>query len=123
LKPEVREAEMKIGREIDVDAKPAEVDEAKGVGMKVLMSEKDGAPTSVMRVFDVAPGGYTPFHTHDWEHEVYVLQGKGAVKEGEKEHALENGSFVLVQPGEEHQFINRGDDVLRFICVVPVPKK
>ena len=114
---------MKIGRETGIEAKPAEVDEAKGVGMKVLISEEDGAPTSVMRVFDVAPGGYTPFHTHNWEHEVYVLRGKGVVKDGQKEHPLEKGSFVLVLPREEHQFINRGDEVLRFICVVPVPKK
>ena len=114
---------MKTGRESDIEGKPAEVDKAKGVRMKILMSEQDGAPTAVMRVFDVAPGGYTPFHTHDWEHEVYVLQGRGVVREGEKEHALEKGTFVLVEPGEEHQFINRGDDALRFICVVPVPGK
>jgi quercetin dioxygenase-like cupin family protein len=113
---------MKTGKETDVEAKPAEVDEAKNVSMRVLMSEKDGAPTAVMRVFDVAPGGYTPFHTHEWEHMVYVLQGKGVVKEGEKEHPLDQGVYVLVEPGEEHQFINRGNDVLRFICVVPVPR-
>ena len=114
---------MKTGRESDVKAKPAEVDEAKNVSMKVLMSEADGAPTAVLRVFDVAPGGYTPFHTHGWEHMVYVLEGTGVVKEGKKEHPLEKGTYVLVEPGEEHQFINRGNDTLRFICVVPVPGK
>ena len=114
---------MKTGKEADVEAKPAEVDEAKNVCMKVLMSEKNGAPTAALRVFDVAPDGYTPFHTHGWEHMVYVLQGTGVVKEGEKEHPLEQGTYVLVDPGEEHQFINRGNDTLRFICVVPVPEK
>ena len=114
---------MKTGKEKDIEAKPAEVDEAKNVSMKVLMSEEDGAPTAVMRVFEVAPGGYTPFHTHGWEHMVYVLQGTGVVKEGQKEHPLERGTYVLVEPGEEHQFINRGNDTLRFICIVPVPAK
>ena len=114
---------MKTGKEKDVQGMPAEVDKARGVSMKVLISEKQGAPTAVLRVFDVAPGGYTPFHTHDWEHMVYVLQGKGIVREGDKEHPLDQGTYVLVEPGEEHQFVNRGDDVLRFICVVPVPKK
>ena len=113
---------MKTGREMDIEAKPAEVDEAKNVKMKVVISEEDGAPTAVMRVFEVAPGGYTPFHTHSWEHMVYVLQGKGVVKEGEKEHPLEQGTYVFVDPGEEHQFINHGNDVLRFICVVPVSR-
>jgi quercetin dioxygenase-like cupin family protein len=114
---------MKTGKEKDIEARPAEVDEAKNVSMKVLMSEEDGAPTAVMRVFEVAPGGYTPFHTHAWEHMVYVLHGTGVVKEGQKEHALERGTYVLVEPGEEHQFINRGNDTLRFICIVPVPAK
>jgi quercetin dioxygenase-like cupin family protein len=116
------EEQMKTGRETDVEAKPAEVDKARGVRMRVLMSEDDGAPTAVMRVFDVAPGGYTPFHTHEWEHMVYVLQGTGVVMESKREHPLETGTYVLVEPGEEHQFINRGDDVLRFICVIPVSK-
>jgi quercetin dioxygenase-like cupin family protein len=114
---------MKTGKEVHVEAKPAEVGKAKGVRMKVLMSEKDGAPTAVMRVFEVDPGGYTPFHTHEWEHMVYVLTGEGVVMEGKKEHPLATGTFVLVEPGEEHQFINRGAGMLRFICVVPVPPK
>jgi len=113
---------MKTGKEADIAAAPAEVDKAKGVRMKVLMSEKDGAPTAAMRVFEVDPGGYTPFHTHTWEHEVYVLSGKGVVREGETEHLLEPGVYVLVEPSEKHQFINRGDGVLRFICVVPISR-
>jgi quercetin dioxygenase-like cupin family protein len=42
------------------------------------------------------------------------------VRQGEKEHALEKGSFVLVPPEEEHNFANTGADVFRFICVVPI---
>lgn len=100
---------------------PTEVEEQdiEGVKMRVLISGTDGAPNFVMRLFDVAPGGHTAYHTHDWEHEVYVLEGKGAVRQGETEHTVEQGAFVLVLPGEQHQFINKGDTVFRFICVVP----
>jgi quercetin dioxygenase-like cupin family protein len=100
---------------------PTEVEEQDiaGVRMRVLISENDGAPNYVMRLFDVAPGGHTAYHTHDWEHEVYVLEGKGAVRQGETEHPVEQGAFVLVLPREQHQFINKGDTVFRFICVVP----
>jgi quercetin dioxygenase-like cupin family protein len=90
-----------------------------GVRMKVLISENDGAPNFVMREFAVEAGGHTAYHTHEWEHEVYVLDGKGAVKQGETEYLVKKGSFVLVKPNEEHQFINKGHDTFRFICVVP----
>jgi quercetin dioxygenase-like cupin family protein len=111
---------MIVGKESSV--KPTEVDEKdiEGVSMKVLMGHEDGAPNFVMRVFDIQPGGHTAYHTHAWEHEVYVLAGKGMVRQGEKEHALEKGSFVLVPPEEEHNFANTGADVFRFICVVPI---
>jgi quercetin dioxygenase-like cupin family protein len=111
---------MIIGKEAEV--KPTEVNEKdiEGVTMKVLMSDKDGAPNYAMRVFDILPGGHTAYHTHAWEHEVYVLEGKGTVRQGEKKHPLEKGSFVLVPPREEHNFTNTGDGIFRFICVVPL---
>ena len=110
---------MLVGKVKDVS--PAEILEQgiKGVGMKVVISETEGAPNFVMRVFEIEPGGHTPYHTHDWEHEIYVLEGSGVVRQGKREHPLRKDSFALVVPGEEHQFINKGDGVFRFICVVP----
>ena len=110
---------MVIGRVEGVT--PAEILEkgVKGVGMKVLISETNGAPNFVMRIFEIEPGGHTPYHTHDWEHEIFVVDGKGALKQGDVEHPLEKDSFALVVPGEEHQFLNKGDGAFRFICVVP----
>ena len=110
---------MVVGKSENVVLAQVEEQGAKGVGLKVVISAKDGAPNYVMRVFEVEPGGHTPYHTHDWEHEVYVLEGKGTVRQDDKEYPVEKDSFVLVVPGEEHQFINKGDGVFRFICVVP----
>ncbi len=90
-----------------------------GVTMKVLIGHDQGAPNFVMRIFEIAPKGHTAYHTHPWEHEVYVIEGNGAVKQKGKEYMIEKGSFVLVKPDEEHQFINKGDSPLKFICVVP----
>ena len=111
---------MLVEKEANVE--PAEVNEKdiEGISMKVLMSDKDGAPNYAMRVFDIQPGGHTAYHTHAWEHEVYVLGGNGIVRQGDKEYPLEKGSFVLVPPEEEHNFANTGGDVFRFICVVPI---
>jgi len=94
---------------------------APGVVMHVVAGPDDGAPTFVMRVFVIQPGSTTPQHTHPWEHEVFVVSGKGgALRSGETERPLAEGDAVLVMPDEPHSFANTGDDILRVICVVPL---
>lgn len=113
---------MKIDKVQNVAEAPVTEKDAKGIKLRILMSDKDGAPNFIMRVFEIQPGGYTPFHTHAWEHEVYVLEGRGAVRQAGKDNPLERDSFALVAPNEEHQFVNLGDRPFKFICVIPVPK-
>jgi quercetin dioxygenase-like cupin family protein len=94
--------------------------EAPGVTVRWVIGEQDGAPNFAMRVFDVEPGASTPFHTHAWEHEVFILAGKGYVKSKEGETPLQEGNVVYVAPEEKHRFVNDGDTDLRFICVIPL---
>ena len=101
-----------------VDVEPTE--ERPGVLRRVVIGAKDGAPNSIMRVFDVAPGSSSPGHSHRWEHEVYILSGKGVVKGSTGESELEEGVVVFVEPDEPHRFVNTGDDTLRFVCVIPL---
>jgi quercetin dioxygenase-like cupin family protein len=72
-----------------------------------------------MRHFEVAPGGHTPRHFHDYEHEVFVLEGSGVVVEGDREHRLQAGDVVFVKPNEVHQFLNPGPAPLKFLCLIP----
>jgi mannose-6-phosphate isomerase-like protein (cupin superfamily) len=51
---------------------------------------------------------------------VFVLEGDGAVECGEDERQIEEGMVVFIAPNEEHCFTNTGNEVLRFICVIPV---
>ena len=113
---------MKLGKAQNVPAGPVKELEAKGVKMRVLMSDKEGAPNFIMRVFEIEPGGHTLYHTHPWEHEVYVLEGKGYVRQKGQDHPVERDSFALVAPDEEHQFVNAGDGPFKFICVIPIEK-
>ena len=99
----------------DVEARPV----GEGVTMRLLMGPAQGAPFFNMRVFEVQPGCATPLHSHWWEHEVFVLSGRGVANTGTEETPLEHGSTVFVPGGDRHQFRNTGDGVLRFICVVP----
>lgn len=112
---------MRIDKAQNIAAAPVKEKDAKGVKMRVLMSDKDGAPNFIMRVFEIEPGGHTLYHAHTWEHEVYVLEGHGAVRQAGKDNPIVKDSFALVAPNEEHQFVNLGDSPLKFICVIPVP--
>ena len=95
-------------------------DEVSGVTKQLTVGTPDGAPNFSMRVLTVEPGGYTPYHSHPWEHENYVLQGSGViVNEAKEEKPIQAGDFAFVAPNEVHQFRNTGDSVLQFICLVP----
>jgi quercetin dioxygenase-like cupin family protein len=99
----------------DVEAQPA----MEGVTMRVPIGPDEGAPFFNMRIFEVQPGYSSPHHSHWWEHEVFVLSGQGVVKMEGGEKPVSHGSTVFVPGDEMHQFQNTGDDVLRFICLVP----
>lgn len=90
-----------------------------GVTMRMVIGPADGAPHFNMRIFDVQPGFSTPHHAHWWEHEVYILAGRGVVRDAHGEHPIEAGMAVLVPGDVKHQFVNTGEDVLRFMCLVP----
>jgi len=94
-------------------------EEVSGVDMRVVIGPGENAPNFVMRVFDVKTGASTPLHTHAWEHEVYVLSGEGVVHSEAGERRIRAGSVVYVEPEERHSFSNAGDEILRFVCVIP----
>ena len=95
-------------------------EEAPGVEMRVVVGPEQGAPNFVMRVFEVQPGSSTPFHTHPWEHEVFILSGRGKVVGADGEHELVPGTTVLVEPNEVHHFANDGQEPLNLLCFVPL---
>src|SRR5512139_2657339 len=93
-------------------------DDAEGVAMRPLLTEQEGAPNFAMRVFTLDPQGHTPYHAHDWEHEVYVLEGTGNVRGKDGERPLRRGDAVYIAPNEEHQF-RAGASGIQFICCIP----
>jgi quercetin dioxygenase-like cupin family protein len=93
---------------------------AKGVHKQIPLSRKDGVPTFSFRVFSIEPGGYTPFHQHDFEHMNYVINGEGILVAKDREHELREGDFALILPREKHQFKNSSENQnLLIICAVP----
>ncbi len=94
---------------------------AENVKARIVLGPADKAPTFAMRVFELAPGGYTPFHSHPFEHEAVILEGSiGSVSESGMKELYVNDA-LLIFPDEKHQFKNLSDtEPARFMCLVPV---
>jgi len=90
------------------------------VEKRVLVGPHNSAPNFSMRKFTVGKGGCSPYHTHPWEHEVYVLSGQGEVRFADGSKPVVPGDFALVPPNDEHQFVNTGEDIFEFLCMVPL---
>jgi quercetin dioxygenase-like cupin family protein len=111
---------MKIAHWSGVPAGPVTAEGARDATLRWLITREDGASNFAMRLFELAPGGHTPLHAHANEHEVFVLEGEGAVwREGE-DVAVTGGTAIFVPGGEKHRFRNAGKTPFRFLCLVPV---
>jgi len=110
---------VKIINYKDMEGREVKESGVQGVTIRWLISEKDGAPNFAMRLFEVKPDGYTPYHQHKWEHEVFILEGKGSLILKEKTFPLNKGDAVFVPGEEHHQFKNASQENLIFLCLVP----
>lgn len=108
---------MKAFHYTEVDLQPTEG--LPGASIRWAIGKNVGAPNFVTRVIEVQPGAATPRHTHPWEHEAFVLDGEGIVKTVEGDAPISPRMCVYIAPDEEHQFANTGDEVLRFLCIIP----
>ena len=87
-----------------------------------LISKKDGAENFAMRLFEVKPGGHSPLHQHDWEHEVFILEGHGVAFDKVHEVPFKQGDIFFIKPMEWHQLVNTGKETLKFLCLIPYKK-
>jgi len=110
---------MIIAHEKDVHAIVMESPEVKNAALKALISPKEGWDGYVMRVIELAQGGYSPRHTHEWPHINYILEGRGTLHVDGKDTPVEAGSYAYVPAGSRHQYRNEGSGMFRFICIVP----
>jgi len=114
-----RGGDMIVKNYEDVKADPVSDAGAEKTTVRWVIAREDGAKNFFMRVFAIAPGGCTPLHRHAWEHEVFVLQGRGCVVRDGEHVSIAAGHAVFIPPEEQHQFKNTSGDALEFICVVP----
>jgi quercetin dioxygenase-like cupin family protein len=92
---------------------------AEGTKIRWLITKEDGAEHFAMRYFEMAPEGHSPHHSHEWEHEVFILEGECLVVCGDKRKKVGAGHAVFIPPNVMHHFRNEGKNALKFICLVP----
>ena len=110
---------MIVGNIKDLKSNEVNHPSAANAFMKVLVSPKEGWDSHVMRVVEVKEGGYTPKHSHPWPHINYMIEGEGELMIDGQIHKVTPGSYAFVPKDKLHQFRNAGDQVFKFICIVP----
>ena len=101
----------------DVPAEDMSSGGAQGVQLRLLIGEPDGAPNFAMRLISFEAGGRSPHHSHDYEHETFIVSGSGAVEIDGELIELTKGDAVYVPANAVHHF--EADDGMEMICVIP----
>ena len=110
---------MKIIHYSEAEPKHFDADNVKGVTGRVVIGNSDGAKNFCMRIFELSEKGYSPRHSHEWEHEILIHSGKGEVLNNEKWVPVSKGHVVFIPGNEDHQIRNTGKDPLIFACLIP----
>ncbi len=110
---------MKISNIKEIPTENVDMEGAKNCKVQLAVTPNDGAPNFAMRIFSVSPGGHTPFHNHPYEHEIYVMEGKGSVWREGKEVSIKPGDVLYIPADEQHQFKNESDTSFKFMCLIP----
>jgi quercetin dioxygenase-like cupin family protein len=113
---------MNVFRYDKVKLEKVETVGASKVKVRWLITKEMGAKNFAMRIFEIEPNGFTPLHTHSWEHEVFILEGEGQLFDSKKVTPFKAEDVIFIQADEWHQFKNTGKADLKFICLIPNPK-
>ena len=109
---------MKIFHYTNVEAKDAGAGTSK-LNVRWLITKEIGAKNFAMRLFEMDAGGYSPLHSHSWEHEVFILEGEGLVVGGKEEKKFKAGDAIFIPSNEKHQLKNNSKKPVKFLCLIP----
>ena len=89
-----------------LDEKAEEITEAgaKGIKLRTVIGEKEEVPNFHMRIISFEKGGQSPNHSHDYEHELFVINGSGTVEVDGETIRLKPGDVMYVPPNANHCF-------------------
>ena len=84
-----------------------------------LANEVLGTKQSTIHENVINPGGSVPWHFHDVEEVIVVLEGAGECQTEEAAEAYSGGDVIILPAGTRHSLRNVGRIPLRQICFFP----
>jgi quercetin dioxygenase-like cupin family protein len=93
-------------------------EEAINTTVRWLITHEMGAKNFAMRLFEVTNNGSSPYHTHPWEHEVFVLEGEGVLRGEDSTEKIAAGDVIFI-PADEHHQLQCTGKILKFLCLIP----
>ena len=103
-----------------VSYKDLEDQEVKGSSrLKIKWLNTEGSSNFAVRHCEIGSGGYSPHHSHAWEHEIFVLEGNGVVLGDKETKSIKTGDSVSISVKEIHQIKNNSKKPLRILCIIP----
>ncbi len=111
---------MHVGHVDEVKREEVKMEGTSGTYIQWLISREQGAENYAMRLFTIKPGGKIARHSHPWEHEIFVLSGRGRIGAGEQEVEVREGNFLYIEPDVPHWYVNDGDENFKFLCIIPM---
>ena len=68
------------------------------------------------------PGTSANPHTHEWDHCMYIIKGKGKMVVAEEEGMIKKGMVIFIPPGAVHSVENIGKGELIVLGISGPPK-
>jgi len=90
------------------------------VYVRIMVDKSKGSDGIALVRGRIEPGGVLPWHTHDVEEALTVLQGTALSEVGDEEYALTPGDAVLLPAHVGHQLSNVGEEDLLFVTAFNV---
>lgn len=90
------------------------------ISRRTLVGESgdETAPSSILRYFEIEPGGYSSLERHHHPHIVVIVRGSGQVILGDRTEVIAHLDCVYIAPETFHQFHASGSEPLGFLCIV-----
>lgn len=95
-----------------------EMDLDGGGKIRWLITHREGADKFSMRLITIPKGKNSPDHEHDYEHEMFIIEGNGEAILDNRKFTVKKDSFLFI-PGGVHHTIKAISD-LKIICMIPI---
>ena len=72
---------------------------------------------SDISLFEMQPKGCSTLHYHKTKHTLFIIEGEGAIFDGEKLMPIHPDDVITILPNESHQIRNIGKKLLKYLSI------